>query len=81
MMHEFCVGQGWCGGIVAGKRSHVTNFIPKSGQVTAKLFVRWLLLAEGIKEQEILLRPDIKKLERIFIKHMGPDPVDAELLR
>ena len=35
LMQEVCVDLGWCGGIVDGHPSHVTDYIPESGPVTA----------------------------------------------
>jgi hypothetical protein len=32
MMHEFCVGIGFCGCVKDGKPLHVTDFIQKPGQ-------------------------------------------------
>ena len=48
LMNELCVGLGCCGGISDGQPSHVTDFIPAAGPVTAKDFANWALLAEGL---------------------------------
>lgn len=83
MMHEFCVGYGWCGAIVDGKDLHVTDFVPESGIVTADQFVCWLIKADGLDPEE--LSSQVKKwqkdLRAVFIKHMGSDAVDAAELQ
>jgi len=48
LMYEVCVGRGWCGGIVNGQPSHVDDFIPESGPVTADQFVDWLFMATDV---------------------------------
>lgn len=47
-MQEICVGMGFCGGWVDGHASHVDNFIPASGPVTAAQFAKWVIEAEGM---------------------------------
>jgi hypothetical protein len=39
LMHDVCVGRGWCGGIVNGQPSHVDHLIPEAGPVSAEQFV------------------------------------------
>ena len=80
-MHEYCVTQGWCGGIVDGEPKHVTDFIPAHGMVTADEFVGWLLAAEGIDENVSRYSAWKRKLVPIFIKHMGSYIVDVSKLR
>jgi hypothetical protein len=84
MMHEFCVGMGWCGCVKDGKRLHVTNFIPEAGPVSADEFTRWLVMADGFDPDQ-LSDPEIKrwmpKLKTVFVKHMGADVTDASNLR
>ena len=78
MMHDFCVNKGWCGSVIDGQASHVTNFIPESGIVTADQFITWLMKAEGVDPSDIRKR---KHLIQVFIKHMGSYRVDASALR
>ena len=78
MMHEYCVKQGWCGSVIDGEPSHVSNFIPEKGLVSADQFVTWLMKAEGVDQSDIGKR---RNLIKIFIKHMGAYKVDATLLR
>lgn len=78
MMNDYCVKKGWCGSIVGGKPSHVRNFIPEEGLVTADQFVTWLMIAEGVDTSDIRVR---KGLIEVFIKHMGTYKVEASRLR
>lgn len=78
MMHELCVGLGFCGGIVDGEPRHVTDYIPKQGEVSADEFVYWLLLAEGFDPQ--LENSWKKELKAVFVKHMKSETVDAKQL-
>ena len=78
MMHDYCVKKGWCGSVVDGKPSHVSDYIPDEGLVTADQFVTWLMRAEGLDSRDLKVR---KNLIQVFIKHMGSYRVDAALLR
>jgi len=78
MMHDYCVNKGWCGSIVEGSPSHVRDFIPAEGLVSADQFVTWLMKAEGVDPSKIGIR---KELIQVFIKHMGSYKVEASLLR
>jgi hypothetical protein len=83
LMDEVCIGRGWCGGIVNGQPSHVDDFIPESGPVTADQFVDWLFMADGMDPNEDPSKWQKHKqgLPDAFIRHMGHDVVDASLLK
>lgn len=83
LMHECCVGRGWCGSVVDGKPLHVDMFIPDSGPVTADQFADWIFAAEGVdpmanaeKWQE-----HADGLRDAFVRHMGSAIVDARALK
>ncbi len=80
LMHEVCVGWGYCGCIKRNRPLHVSYFIPPDGPVTADQFVEWVFLADNLNPS---LRPDTHRtaLRAAFIKHMGGDVVDATLLK
>ena len=84
MMHEFCVKLGYCGSVKDGKPLHVSDFIPKTGPVSADPFAKWLIAADGFDldgfstSQLARLR---SRLSAVFVKHMGADVVDASNLR
>jgi hypothetical protein len=82
LMHEVCVEKGWCGGVVDGKPTHVDDFIPESGRVTAEQFVDWLFRADGMDPFVELEKWQKHKdgLTDAFIRHMGADVVDASML-
>lgn len=82
LREEVCVERGWCGGIVNGRVTHVDDFVPESGLVTADQFVDWLFAADGVDAEEDPLKwkPHKQGLKEAFIRHMGSDVVDASLL-
>lgn len=84
MMHEFCVGLGWCGSVKDGRLLHVTDFIPKTGRVSADEFARWLIMADGLDPDQLSpseIRRWMPQLRAVFVKHMGTDVIDASRLR
>lgn len=83
MMHELCVGKGWCGSVIDGAPSHVTDYIPDKGEVSAEQFVDWLIKADG--EDPSQNSPQMRRVKTalidVFIKYMGAQSVDAARLR
>lgn len=82
LMHEVCVGWGFCGSIKDGQPTHVDFLIPKAGPVSADQFVEWVFIAEDLDPHAdaALMRRCRKGLRAAFIKHMGAETVDASLL-
>jgi len=80
MMHELCVGLGWCGCVKDGKPRHVSDFIPDTGPVSAEEFARWLVQADGL-DPEKLDKAEMGRLRATFVRHMGTNIVDASTLR
>ena len=78
MMHDYCALKGWCGSVIDGKATHVTDYIPERGQVSAEQFVTWLLMAEGVNPYNLR---EYKYLIKVFVKHMGSTEVDASKLK
>ncbi len=83
LMHEICVGLGFCGCIKDDRPLHVDLFIPASGPVTADQFVEWVFLADGMNPRsEYKGWKDTKdKLRQAFVRHMGAEEADAAQLR
>jgi len=76
------MGHGYCGSLQDGGFLHVTNFIPKQGQVTAEQFVDWLFIAEGNNWLgNAMAMRHRETLRQFFIVHMGSDVVDARRLQ
>ena len=84
LMREVCVGRGWCGGIVDGEPSHVDDFIPETGTVTADEFIDWLFKADAYDpaleppDRVAAFRTDLFDL---FVEIMGARQVDASQLK
>jgi len=76
LMREVCVVLGFCGSSKGGQPTHVDDYVPESGCVTAEQFVDWVLLAEGLNPVHSSYRRAIRDA---FVRHMGGDAVDARL--
>lgn len=84
LMHDVCVGYGFCGCIKDGRPLHVDNFIPSEGAVTADQFVEWVFLADNMNPASYTgARWDSikRKIRDAFVKHMGSEVVDASRLQ
>jgi len=83
LMHEVCVDCGWCGGIVNSEPSHVDDFIPETGSVSAEQFVNWLFQADGVDplSDRAKWTKHQDRLREAFVRHMGADVVDASALK
>ena len=82
LMRQLCVGWGLCGSLQHGRFVHVTDLLPKSGMVSATLFVECVMLAEG--EADIMGPWVMGMRERIataFVAHMESEEVDVSRLR
>jgi hypothetical protein len=82
LIWDLCVGQGWCGGVVAGKASHIDLLMPASGIVTAEEFAELAIRAETEAEHvpDALLRWQ-ERLARLFVEHIGASSAPAATLR
>lgn len=83
LMHEVCVGLGFCGCIKHDQPLHVDLFIPSHGVVTADQFVEWVFLADDMnpnteREQWQLHKEAIRTA---FVRHMGSEVVDVMQLQ
>lgn len=82
LMRAICVGYGYCGSLHDGSPSHVTDFIPADGTVTADEFVDWVLLADHEPTHGDPRRMVMRERLRIcFIGYLGSSVVDAKKLR
>lgn len=83
LMHEVCGGLGFCGGRSGDRAVHVTDFIPDEGTVTADEFVILVFLGDGMDPARDPERwQHLKdKIRDAFVRHMGAEAVDAQLLR
>ena len=83
LMHEICVGMGFCGCVKYGKPLHVDDFIPEDGPVKAEQFIEWVFLADDMNPNvdPQKWQPHKDKMKAAFIKFMGGDVVDASKLR
>jgi hypothetical protein len=83
LMHEVCVGWGFCGSLKGEMPLHVDHIIPSYGPVSADQFVDWLFLADGLNPEAEPERWQRHKaaIRAAFARHMGAEIVDAHLLR
>jgi hypothetical protein len=82
LMRAICAGYGYCGSLHEGWYSHVTDFIPAEGTVTADEFVDWVLLADREPThgdpRRMVMR---ERLRSCFIGYLGSPFVNAKKLR
>ena len=67
-----------------GVPSHVDDFIPESGEVTADQFIDWLFKAEGMgypDDFDPRYSTYYNDLKRMFVECLGSDRVDASKLK
>ena len=69
---------GYCGSVVDSEPRHVDMYIPDSGPVSADQFVEWVFLAEGL---DAFGSSHADGMRKVFIKHMGSEVVDAQMLK
>jgi hypothetical protein len=87
LMRDLCVGWGFCGCVTeAGEPRHVTHFIPDTGTVTADQFAEWAVQADWPRSYDDLEYAEyratwVKRIAKLFAKHMGADEVDATSLQ
>ncbi len=78
LLNEVCVGLGCCGGSRDGSRTHVTDYFPETGAVSAEQFAVWVLQAEELNPQH---EQDLRRaIRNAFISHMGASNVDVSEL-
>lgn len=78
LMHDVCVGLGYCGCIKHDRPMHVDFLIPPYGPVTADQFAEWVILADNMNPNTDGHKTEIREA---FLKHMGGEIADAALLR
>src|SRR5262245_31138935 len=60
LLNDVCVGMGYCGCIKDGRASHVDDYIPDTGSVSADQFAEWVVLAENLTP---ITNPDLKAIK------------------
>ena len=81
LLWDICARGGWCGGIVDGAPSFVTDLLPDTGMVTARVFAELAIKADGPPESESLPETQIRWLEEAFARFFDPAGVPAATLR
>ncbi|WP_426166928.1 hypothetical protein [Sandarakinorhabdus sp. DWP1-3-1] len=81
LLHEVCIGLGFCGSVDDGELLHVDQFIPESGPVSADQFVNWVFRAEGMDPDGEDALKHAHSLREAFVRHMGVEVVDADILK
>lgn len=81
LLRDVCVRLGFCGGLVNGKPSHLTDLLPDVGVVTAEEFAKLAISAEGgppsSSDQQ---RRWVAVLADAFFEHLGTASAPAESL-
>lgn len=81
LLRDVCVRLGFCGGLVNGKPTHVTDLLPDVGVVTAEEFAKLVISAECDRQSP----PDkqlrwVTVLTDAFVEHLGAASAPAESL-
>lgn len=81
LLWDVCVRLGFCGGLVNGNPTHVTDLLPDVGMVTAEEFAKLAITAEGGPQSS----PDkqlrwVTALADAFVEHLGTASAPAESL-
>jgi hypothetical protein len=81
LLWDICVGHGFCGGVVNGQPTHVTDLLPATGMVTAEGFAELVIRADGDGQSPADKHIRwVASLGAMFIKHMKSASVPAETL-
>jgi hypothetical protein len=82
LLWDICVNLGFCGGLVKGEPTHVSDLLPESGPIGADAFADLVLSAEGDEPfaDEARLRWR-DRLAAKFVEHLGAPAVPVELLK
>ena len=82
LLWDICGGNGFCGGIVNNRPTHVTDLLPASGMVSAEEFARLVIRAEddgGDPPNKV--ERWTEQLKAKFIRHMGGGEAPAASLQ
>jgi hypothetical protein len=66
---------GFCGSLIDGRRSHVSDFLPKTGSLSAEGFSTHVIRAEGMSETDG--SSYFRRLRNAFIQRMGSRQIDV----
>lgn len=80
LMRDICVEGGWCGGIVEGQPTRVSDLIPASGTLTANDFATLAIYADEGPSSEPPKEHHLRWLEAKFVEHLGQWTIEAEVL-
>ena len=78
---DLWVKGGWCGGIVDGRRTTVSDLIPASGTLEALEFFRLVIRAEGWPEDAPVPDRHLEWITAKFVKYFGSEPVSVDRLQ
>ena len=81
LLNEVCVRLGFCGSVVNGEPLHVDMLLPKHGTISASDWVDAVLKAEGFDPNDASAHQYRRSIRDAFIRHLGADKVDLQLLR
>lgn len=82
LLWDICVNLGFCGGLVKGEPTHVSDLLPEAGPIGAEAFADLVLGAEGDEPfaDEARLRWRAR-LAAKFVEHLGAPAVPVEPLK
>jgi hypothetical protein len=83
LLWDICANLGFCGGLVKGEPTHVSDLLPAAGSISAEEFANFAMRAEGdwpIADDARLGRWR-ERLQAKFIEHLGAPVVPVATLK
>jgi hypothetical protein len=76
LLWDICVNLGFCGGLMNGEPTHVSDLIPEAGVLGAAAFADLVIRADGGGPTRLR-----QALEAKFVEHLGVPVVPVEQLK
>jgi len=81
LLWDICVNLGFCGGLVNGVPTHVSDLLPADGTIDAEAFAALAIQAEGGWDVDQARRRWSETLEAKFVEHLGSREVPVGALK
>ena len=79
LLWKVCVVGGWCGGTAEGEAVNVDDFLPPSGEISAREFAEAVVRGDGIPLDESRWADSMAWLEKEFLSAFGATLVTAKV--
>ena len=79
LLWKVCVVGGWCGGTADGEAVHVDDFLPSSGNISAREFAEAVIRGDGVPLDESRWADTMAWLEKEFLAAFDVPSVEAKV--